>query len=51
LRFVNGMAVGKFLHRDEDGNLTLEIEFKKPFDIVKYWPAKIAGLWAEPKNN
>jgi hypothetical protein len=36
MRFINGKAVGKWFVWDRDGNLIIEVEFKKPFDFDKY---------------
>jgi hypothetical protein len=42
MHFANDKAVGKWLEWEADNGLSLEVEFKTPFDFNKhYHPPKI----------
>jgi hypothetical protein len=51
LRFVGGKAVGKYIGWEDDGNIGVELEFKKPFDILKYSQVKFDLAWTEVPTN
>ena len=51
LRFAEGMAVGKYICWDNTGKISSEMEFKKPFDILKYSFAKFDLSWTEVPTN
>lgn len=37
MRFSNGMAVGKWLEWESDNGLSLEVEFRTPYDFLKHY--------------
>jgi antitoxin component YwqK of YwqJK toxin-antitoxin module len=51
LRFVKGKALGKYIVWDENGLIASEMEFKKPFDILKYSAAQFDLSWTKLPTN
>lgn len=47
LRLNDGKAVGKYFGWQEDGKIGIELEFKMPFDFMKYQPVRYDFLWVE----
>jgi len=50
-RMVNGKVTGKYIGWDENGKIAVELEFKKPVEILKYLPMKGDLSWEDcPKG-
>jgi antitoxin component YwqK of YwqJK toxin-antitoxin module len=49
-RFSNGLAIGKFIAWANDGSISGEWEYLKPFDVLKYSAGKWDLSWTEFEN-
>jgi antitoxin component YwqK of YwqJK toxin-antitoxin module len=50
-RFSKGKAIGKFIMWGDDGKIVAEVEFKEPFDFLKFQTAKFDLSWTEVQAN
>jgi hypothetical protein len=50
-RFSKGKILGEFLSWGPDNKIIDEVEFKEPFDFLKYGSTKLDLAWTEVKTN